>query len=332
MKKFSIIDKIPDSRRADLDFLGQVHCPLKDRFSRAWEEFQEQYNRTHAVPLRGVSPMGSCGTDIYYNISTVETEAKFPSVVTDSGYEEFFTGNFLESPEKLAWFKACPLPDPVNPLFKNLDLRDPRGIFSIFGAMPYVLLVNHQRLKGRPVPRCIGDLTKADYAGSVGVDFAPDDIIELLLTEIEKEQGEQGIRALAHNIGFAGRAPEMASDAVSNREGCCVYLISWFFVHAVPKRDYLEILWPEDGALFNPLYALFKKGETESRRACREFLFGPELGRTMAEGWFVHIHPDVPHPVPEGAAFRWVGWDYLYEKKITRRVAEIEAVYSQALV
>jgi hypothetical protein len=104
MKKSKTIEKIPDSRREELDFLGQVYCPIKDRFSRAWQEFEDQYNATHEAKLRGVVPMGGCGTDIYYNITTVESCKKFPSVVTDIGYGEFFTGKFLESPEKLSWF------------------------------------------------------------------------------------------------------------------------------------------------------------------------------------------------------------------------------------
>jgi ABC-type Fe3+ transport system substrate-binding protein len=327
VKKISIIEKVPESQGNQLDFLGQVYCPIKDRFSRIWQEFENQYNSTHEAKLRGVVPMGGCGVDINYNISTVKSLKKFPSVVTDTGYGEFFTGNFLESPEKLAWFAPRPLPESVNPLFKNLKLQDPLGIFSIFGAMPYVLVVNHRRLNGRPVPRRIADLTRPEYSGSVGVGYAPDDITELLLLEIWKEQGEQGIRDLARNVGFTGRAPEMASDLTANREGCCVFLMSWFFAHAVPKRDFLEILWPEDGALFDPLYAVFKNEETEQQKACEEFLFGQELGKTMAEGWFAHVHHGTQHPMPEGAGFRWVGWDYIYEHKITRRVEEIEAVY-----
>ncbi|MDR3248296.1 MAG: ABC transporter substrate-binding protein [Treponema sp.] len=330
MKKLNEIDKVPDSLRKDLDFLGQVHCPAKDRFSKAWTDFENRYNQANDPKLRGVVPMGGCGTDIYYNISTVEAREKFPAVVTDTGYMEFFTGDFLSRPDKLSWFSAQPLPEPVHPLFRNIDIQDPRGIFTIFGAMPYVLLVNHQRLKGRPCPRRINDLTKSEYRQSVGTGFAPDDISELLLMEIHKEQGDEGIRALAQNIGFTGRAPEMAANALGNREGCCVYFISWFFAHAVPKRDYLEIIWPEDGAALNPMYALFKKEGDRRQQACAEFLLGKELGGIMAKGWFTQVNAQVSHPVPENASFRWVGWDYLYQEKITERVKKIETAFYSA--
>ena len=60
-----MIEKIPDSMRENLDFLGQVHCPIKDRFSKAWENFEARYNAGHKTQIRGVVPMGGCGADIY---------------------------------------------------------------------------------------------------------------------------------------------------------------------------------------------------------------------------------------------------------------------------
>jgi hypothetical protein len=107
--------------------------------------------------------------------------------------------------------------------------------------------------------------------------------------------------------------------------------MSWFFAHAIPRRDYLEIIWPEDGAVFNPLYALFKKPETdreyEAREACASFLFGPELARNLAGGWFVHVHPETHYGLPPEATFRWVGWDYILEKPVAGRIREIEDIY-----
>lgn len=327
MRIKSIIDMMPDSPREVPDFFGQVHCPIRIKFTQAWDTFKNEYNAAHEPGIRGVVPQGGCGVDINFNISTVTSPENFPAIITEGSYGEFFTGSFLSSQEKMSWFASHPLPEPVNPLFRNIDIRDPRGIFSIYGGMPYVLLVNHNRLKGRPVPKRIADLSAPAYEGSVGVGFAPDDISELLLLEIWKEQGEEGIRGLAHTTGFIGRAPEMASDAVSNRDGCCVYFISWFFAHAVPKRDYLEIIWPDDGAVLNPMYAVMQRELTASQKACGDFLFGETLGNVMAEGWFAHVNAAVRHLAPAGAFFRWPGWDYLYEKDITQRVQEIEAVF-----
>jgi ABC-type Fe3+ transport system substrate-binding protein len=331
MKIFSKIEKVPASMRDTLDFLGQVHCPIKDRFSKSWEGFESRHNSGHATQIHGLVPMGGCGADVYYNIDAAETKEKFPPVMTDTGYHDFFTGDFFSSPEKLAWFGPSGRDDPVHPLFRNLSLKDPRGIFHVFGSMPHVILVNHRRLGGRPIPRRVADLSAPGLEVSLGTGFAEDDVSETLLLELWKEQGEEGIRGLARNIGFTGRPQDLAADAVANRDGCCVYFISWFFAHAIPRREYLEIIWPEDGAVFNPLYALFRKPETDReyavREACASFLFGFDLARSLADSWFVHVRPGISYGLPSTATFRWVGWDYILEKPVARRIREIEDIY-----
>ncbi|MDR1300865.1 MAG: ABC transporter substrate-binding protein [Treponema sp.] len=328
MKKEKAREVIPDSMREELDFIGHIYCPVKERFSQAYLAFESQYNRVHEPKLRGLVPLGSCGMDIYYHISTIQTWEKFPAVVTEAGYGDFFTDAFLTNREKRAWFAPWPSPQPVNPLFQGLELQDPLGIFSIYGAMPYVFLVNHKGLGKRPVPRRIADLTDPVYEGMIGSVYAPEDITELLLLEIWKEQGEAGIRSLAHSIGLAAGTRELAASALGKQGNSYgVYIMSWFFAHAVPKRDYLEILWPDDGALFSPLYALVKRERSACQSACGEFLFSRDLGTAMAGAWFTHLNPEVHYPLPQGARFRWVGWDYIYEKNISLRVSEIEQVY-----
>jgi ABC-type Fe3+ transport system substrate-binding protein len=326
MKKATDGTAFPDELREEMDFIGHVYCPFRERFSRAWRKFADAYNAEHSPPVRGVVPLKGGGEAVYNHIHTIRRREKFPAVTTDGGYGDFFEPAFLRDGERLAWFTGRE-EAPVCPLFRGLDLRDPLGVFNIYGAMPYVLLVNHRRLDGRPVPRRIDALTDSAYRGRVGSIYAPDDISELLLLEIWKQDGAAGIKALAENIAIAGGARELAASAAGGRDPYCVYVMSWFFARAVPRRDYLEVVWPEDGALLSPLYALLRREPTPAQRACAGFVFGADLGRVMAENGFAHVHVDAPHPLPPDAKFRWVGWDYLREKDIRARVAEIEAVY-----
>jgi ABC-type Fe3+ transport system substrate-binding protein len=326
---------VPDNERPELDFLGRIFCPFKQRFGAAWQEWAESYNRTHTEKLR-IAVQSTMKDDVLNDISTIKDMAKFPSLDTEGGYEEFFKADFLDSGERLKFFEALPLPDKINPIFEGLQLRDPKGIFTIYGAMPYVLLVNHKRLRGRPAPRRISDLTKPEYSASVGSVYAINDITELLLLEIWKEQGEAGIRALGRNISFGGREQAIAEDAVSSDNftgsGVSVYVLSWIAANSVPKRDYLEIVWPEDGAIFCPLYAIAKKeteaAKIERQKACAGFLFSSELGAAMAEIYLAHVNADITYKAPPNARFRWVGWDYIYEMPVEERVKTIEHIFN----
>jgi hypothetical protein len=51
-----------------------------------------------------------------------------------------------------------------------------------------------------------------------------------------------------------------------------------------------------------------------------DLYFGRELGQTLSEGWFVHVHPEIRYDLPEGAKSRWVGWDYIMEMPVVQRV------------
>jgi ABC-type Fe3+ transport system substrate-binding protein len=331
MKKLPLIELIPDGKRLRTDFLGNAFCPSRPRFAEAWEVFEAAYNAERegspGERIVGVVPNGGCGADIFANITTVRDPGKFPSVVTAGGYQEYFLTGFLEDTAKHLWFAPSEMPYAPNALFDGLDLRDPKGIFNIYGAMPYVIMVNHKKRGGRPVPRRISDLTNPAYKNSLGVLYAPDDVTELLLLEIWKEQGEAGIRALARNIGMASDKFALAESIVGRQDGCCVYIMSLFFAQAVPKREHIEIVWPEDGALFCPLYFIRKKESAARQDAIIDFLYGEQLGGTLADGCFPHVHPKAMGRLPKGARFRWVGWDYLYEKNFVERVREIERIY-----
>jgi ABC-type Fe3+ transport system substrate-binding protein len=326
---------IDDGEREELDFLGSVYCPCKERFAAAFHDFEKAYNagKNGSDKLRGVVPSERRGDDKYYNIASIRTKEKFPAIVTASGYLEFLRTDFIanaESGPMRGWFAPLPPPSPVNPLFEGLHLHDPKNIFSIYGAMPYILVVNHKRLHGRPAPRRIASLIAPELNAGIAVPYRADDISEHLLLAIWKNYGEEGIQSLARNVIKTGHAPELISDAIANKDdGACVYLMSWFFANTVPKRDYLEIVWPEDGALFCPLYAVSKAELTETQKAAAAFLFGAELGQAMADGWYAHINPRARYKLSPDTSprFQWVGWDYIYEKPLEQRVAEIEKIF-----
>jgi ABC-type Fe3+ transport system substrate-binding protein len=344
MQKLKDDPPVDDGERDELDFLGSVYCPCKERFADAYRRFEARYNAAHAEKLRGVVPSEHRGDERYFGITKIKTREKFPAVVAASGYLDFFRTGFIENAESgymRDWFTALPLPEKMHPLFEGLALRDPKNIFTVYGAMPYVLVVNHRRLNGRRAPRSIADLIASEFAGSVGIPYRDDDITEHLLLSLWKAYGAAGIAALARNVVKTGHAPELIADLTAQgtqnnagigKEGnACVYLMTWFFANTAPKRDYIEIVWPEDGALLCPLYAVAKTALTEAAAAA--FLFGAELGQSMADGYFAHINPDVRYKLPPAAVhphFQWIGWDYIYEKPLEERVAEIERAFAHS--
>ncbi|GMO54667.1 MAG: ABC transporter substrate-binding protein [Termitinemataceae bacterium] len=331
MKKMKPHQIVSDDKRLELDFLGKIYCPFKLSFKRAWDDFAASH-----TDLRIAVP-SSMKDETFNDLSVIKDFRKFPAIVTDSGYDEFFGKKFIADAERHERFSNQPFLHHFNklsPIFKNLNLRDPKNIFTIFAVMPYILVVNHDRLKGRSVPRMISDLSKSEYEKSLGSLYSSNDITEHLLLEIYKEQGEEGIRSLARNIGLGGRAPSLIEDAVSKDGTCCVYVMSLNFAASIPAHESLEIIWPQDGALFCPLYAIAKKEIPDAQRAknkiTSDFLFSSCLAEVLSENNLIPVHSEaqlhLPKNTPDDAHFRWVGWDYIYEMPLAKRVQQIEEI------
>jgi ABC-type Fe3+ transport system substrate-binding protein len=306
--------------------LGHIFCPAKELFSTKMTAFIEQYNSTHDKKMKGIVPMGSCGVDIYYNISSIKTIDKYPCILTESGYGEFFEQEFLSGFAQQDYFEQVYDYQTVNQTFASLDLTDPKGIFNIYSAMPYVMLVNTKKLGDRPVPQKISDLLKPCYKNSIVTGHTYDDINELLLLEIYKDYGEVGIRALAKNLGEPMNTVKMVQAADKSDSSYSIYILPYFFAKAAPKKDYLEVIWPLDGALLCPLYSITKKERNKEFDEVLEYLYSKDLGQAMADLYFPHINPDVNNKIPSNGTFQWIGWDYIYEMNIVDRVKRIEQI------
>jgi len=335
MTKPKYAEIVPPELYGKIDFLAQLYCPVKKEFTAAYADFEKKYNSANAVPINGLIPSESWGKDRFYTIDDVKTPGKYPWVVADTGFGEFFQGDFIENPEKLSWFTNPPDPAgcgiAIHPLYEKLNLTDPKGKFGIFGSLPYLFVVNHEQLKGRKPPASISDLTKSEYESSLCFGYGADDISEVLMMEIHKEQGEPGVRALARNLRFTGAFTDLQMAAEGNREGIAVYLMYSAFAERLEKKDFLEFVWPSDPVIA-PLYALYKAGAEGAgkRAAYARFLYAKETGDAMAKAAFSHINAAVIQNIPASAHFRWVGWDYIYEKHPAIRAAELEKVFYSA--
>jgi len=192
--------------------------------------------------------------------------------------------------------------------------------------MPYVMLVNTKKLGDRPVPQSVSDLLNPCYKNSIVTGHTYDDINELLLLQIYKNYGEQGIRALARNLGEPMNTVKMVQFADKSDSSYSIYILPHFFAKAAPKKDYLKVIWPSDGALLCPLYCIAKKERNKEFDAVLVYLYSKDLGQAMADLHFPHINPNVDNKIPDNRTFQWIGWDYIYEMNIVKRVKMIEDI------
>lgn len=300
----------------EIDFVGNSVCLLRNTFRESFDDWMTEYREKTGRMLNCYIP-GSCGNgNAYSDIWKAGRIEDFPSAVTACGFGDFFRKEFVETLVNKGHFKTVER-ETIHPDFPPSVFLDPDGWYTLYGVYPYVLLIDRSKLGDLPEPKVWSDLLNPVYEKQIIVIGSSNKVSELLLMTIYKDHGEDGLRRLANNIKDGWHSSKMAKTAgSSNPEGAAIYYIPWAFAKSCPKPERVSILWPEDGAIVNPLFMLVKDSKLEEVKDITDFITGAELGQKAASSYFPVLNPEIDNGLPEGASFNWLGWDYIKSNDI----------------
>ncbi|MNI47805.1 hypothetical protein D3C73_1023410 [compost metagenome] len=112
-----------------------------------------------------------------------------------------------------------------------------------------------------------------------------------------------------------------------NSEGAGIYVIPWLFAQQCKDLGHVSVIWPEDGALVNPLFLLVKEAELARVQAVTDFITGKSFAEQATREHFVMLHPEVNPELPDGAALNWLGWDFIRSNNLEQLKAEVQEVF-----
>lgn len=325
MRRYLPKTSLTDAERRKLDYVVSIHGPGIQAMTAALNRFQAAYNQTHSEKLTGGHAQIGRLDPNYLDISLIRDPDKLPDVIGGMAFGEFLGQGFQERFVRRGVFESAAYSGPVHPLFRGLQCSDRSGSYHIYGACAFTMLVDRRKLNGRPVPRTWAQLLSPDYRDMVVLGFHLDDINEVHLLYIYKLFGRPGLEALVRNLSALMDTLDMMRLSLREKNTNAIYLLPHFFAEAAPKEPYMEIVWPEDGALLCPLYYLARNIELPGVRAVLDFLTGPELGSVLTEKNFFHIHP-AARTAYDDKQFLWLGWDYLLQHDIIMLMREIDEI------
>lgn len=316
-----------DSDLTHLNFLGLTNCPMRETFKESLEEVVTGYKEETGKTLRAHIPSGcSCKADLA-NIWKTENVDEFPDVFTSVGYNELFFDEFKNRFLNKGYFKAFQNEN-INKDFEGAGCIDPEGIFAMYCVSPTILLIDKKQLGDLPVPKTWSDLLNPIYKDKIIISGSEDSIFETDLLYIYKEHGEEGLIKLAHNIKDAWHPSKMSKTAGTNSKlGAAIYATSWFFAKVCPRTDETFILWPEDGALIHPLCMTSKVSKHEEVKVFTDYITGAEFGKRCAGNSYASLNPEVDNKLPEGAKFKWLGWDFLRNNNMEKLIKETNDLF-----
>lgn len=325
-------DDEPSAKR--LNFLGYTYCPLKLIFKECFDELRRKYQwENKDKDFHSFVPSG-CGEeeDPYRaNIWQVADINDFPDIAVSAGFGDFFRQEFVERFVNRGYFKYAG-GGAIHADFSSADYEDPAGWYTMYSALPSVMLVDHKRLGDLPVPRQWSDLLNPVYKNNIIIGASHGDFHEDLLLYIHKEHGDEGLRKLAANFKNGMHGAEMSKIAgTASAQGAAIYVIAWLFAKACPRTESTSIVWPVDGALITPMFLLIKDGVRADLQPFIDFVTGPAYGQKSADNYFPVLHPQVDNKLPAGAGFKWLGWEHIRSHSMDELKEHVVSTFKQAL-
>jgi ABC-type Fe3+ transport system substrate-binding protein len=341
MKSYNVLEEQPVFAEddggpiQDLDYLGYVPCPIRTEMQRQMHLYFSEQAETRGT-LRWYSPYG-CNhhgenIDPYDLIWKTDDEVHMPGVISDGGSSDYFR------PEGHKRWIESGVYGPIDkgnlqmrPEFVDAGIEDPMGACHIFAAFPSVWLVDKKKLGSRPMPKKWEDLQDPIYRGDITLaGHEGDEISDVQLFNVWKHFGEQGLKALAKNAtNFWSPAMMVKRAGASHPDGTAIYVLNYFFARSHRYEDRVELVWPEDGAWFNPLLLLAKRKRRPESQIAIDFLLGEQWRRHLDSVGFPSVYT-YPGQKALPGKLSWIGWDFIRNHDLDALSTELQAVFQNA--
>lgn len=312
-----------------LNLLALLPCPVKVPIEQAFDDFLATLSPERAASLRCcLEGNANIESEYYDTVEHITSLDGLPDIVISPGFNSFFEPAFVSRFIKTGLFSS------VNDYagdrhLSRLGVSDPNGNYTMLAMNLLVPVADLRRLGNRPVPKRWGDLLSPEYANSMAIRGHKDGTFcETLLMTIYKDAGAEGLRALGRNVRYGWHPSQMVKAALGSGEDApAISVMPLFFAQNLKEREHIRVVWPEDGALVSPVTMLVKTEKKGELHDLIGFLAGRQVSKIFADAFFPAVHPEVDNGLPDGATFKWIGWDYVTDRDIKELIETVNAAF-----
>jgi ABC-type Fe3+ transport system substrate-binding protein len=276
----------------------------------------------------------SMGIDWIKDTLEHKTKEDLPDLFISAGFDLFFDEKLFGHYKAENLFEDFMAYDNYNEDFNNetMDLKDPKGQYSIVSVVPAVFLVNEKELGKRRMPTSWEDILHEDFTNSVSLPVGDFDLFNAILLNISKNYGDEGIIKLGRSMQKSMHPSEMVKSHMKLLERPSVTIMPYFFTKMVKEGGPMVAVWPKDGAIISPIFMLSKKEAKEKVKPFVDFFASKEIGEILSHnGRFPSVNPEVDNRIPKENTYMWLGWDYLKNQDISQLIKDAEALFNQSM-
>ncbi|MCK9451976.1 MAG: ABC transporter substrate-binding protein [Bacteroidales bacterium] len=315
-----------------INIKGLLPCPVRLPLQEALDEFIE--NNTEDIHIKAQLKAASMGLDwIKDEILSAEKIDRLDDIYISAGFDMFFEdsyfGRFIKSGEY-----ADPLPwKQINSDFDHdsLRLKDPKSRYGIIAVVPAVFLVNTQIIGDRPMPQSWEDLLDPVFANSISLPVSDFDLFNAILLTLSQRYGTEAITALGKNMQQSLHPAQMLKSDRSKNQKPAITIMPYFFTKMAKSGGVMQAVWPKDGAIISPIFAIGKANRFSQMEKLADFLGSMKLAEILShQGLFPSLNPDIDNKVPKENAYMWLGWDYIDTHNLDQEFKNCDKLFNDA--
>jgi ABC-type Fe3+ transport system substrate-binding protein len=315
-------------RQRDLTMLALLPCGMKMPFSRAFDAFAEEYDRTHSNSLKYLLE-GNVNHELsYYRyIDSIESLDELPDLIISSDINSFYHRPFRERFLEKEGFVSLHS-GKLHPDFEKIGYEDPDGRFTMVSANLLTLVSIDDMLEGKPEIESWGDILRPEFRNNVVMRGQAEFFCNGVLLPFYALFGMDGVTGLARSVRTGVHPSEMVKMVDGKKDDVApLYIMPYFFARKIKDRARVTIRIPREGALVSPVQMLVKKEARERLTEITDFLCGTEFGQLCADAYFPSVHPQVRNATSHVERYYWLGWDFLKQNDIGGLKKEMETVF-----
>ena len=327
---------LADTRKEDpegeLRLAGVLPCPIRVQLLEKLDNWLGEHDTKVSYELQAAS----MGLDWLRERMAESPDASgLADVYLSAGFSLFFDKDVMGEHMENGVFTDLTGMKHLNPIFDNasIDLKDPKGQYTIIGVVPAIFMVNTELLGDRPFPESWADLLKPEFENTVALPMRDLDLFNAVLLAIYQEYGEEGLDRLGKSLLTSMHPAQMIKSGAKKQQDNApvITVMPYFFTWMAKEGGSMRAVWPKDGAIVSPIFLLTKASSKEKSQPLADFLFSKEMGNVLsANGKFPSTHPEIDNGLSPDANFLWPGWDFIYSHDIGALLKETERIFFDA--
>lgn len=245
--------------------------------------------------------------------SKIESAKNFddlPDMLIRSDYRGLFDKT-IKNALKTGIFENV-MPSQYSALQTIYPAIDKQNGVTLLGAKQWVIVIDHGADNKIETPKHWKDLLDKKYQNKIGIQGEDGRYCGVLLLYIHKEFGVEGLKALAGNIKNVSHFTTMVKSlGKKNPSAAPINIMPLSNAKMIVNNEDIEIIWPEEGALATPIYALIKKEKTKELEPYINYIISEDFQKSLKQNHMYSIREDIGDK-----RLTWLGWDYIFATKV----------------